>query len=408
MTGGPARQVAITGVGVVAATGWGRERFWDGLMSGRTFLVPLRHLPPRPFRTRLAGEVPPPPPELRRSLHDRRLSRADRFALAAAWEALAQAGLDTLGEAAGLFFGSSTGGMLEAERFYAAWRRPGRERPRLADLVSQQVGGPAEAVARDLQVRGPVETVASACASGTLALGQALEALRAGEVEVALAGGSDALCALTYAGFNALRSVDEAACLPFRRARAGLSLGEGAAVLVLELPARAAARGARALAVLEGAGCAADAHHMTAPHPEGRGAAAALRQALDDACRQPEEIGSINAHATGTPHNDAAEWKALSGVFGSRAREIPLAATKGAVGHLLGSAGAIEAAAVALSLERRMLPPSPGPAEVDPATPVRLVTGRAEPLAAGAAAVSLNLAFGGCNAALVMGPAGAP
>jgi 3-oxoacyl-(acyl-carrier-protein) synthase len=255
-------------------------------------------------------------------------------------------------------------------------------------------------------VGGPVETVSSACASGTLALGLALDALRAGEVDVAIAGGADVLCRITYAGFNSLRSVDERPCRPFRADRAGLSLGEGAAVLVLERAADALARGARPRALLAGAGAAADAHHMTAPHPEGEGAARAIAAALADAGVAAGEVGSLNAHGTGTPHNDLAEWRALLRVFGAeRARALPLAATKACVGHLLGSAGALEAAAAVVGLERGAVHPAPGGGAIDAQTPVALVLGRPRPLAAPAPLVSLNLAFGGCNAAVVLLPA---
>jgi 3-oxoacyl-[acyl-carrier-protein] synthase II len=234
-------------------------------------------------------------------------------------------------------------------------------------------------------------------------VGAALDALRAGEVEVAVAGGSDSLCQLTYAGFNALRAVSEEPCRPFRTARDGMSIGEGAAVLVLEPLARALARGARPLALLAGAGASCDAHHMTAPEASGAGAAAALSAALADAGIDPAEVVFVDAHGTGTPLNDAAEWRALERVFGPRARTLPVAATKAAVGHLLGSAGAIEAVATVLCLAAGEVHPTPGGGEIDPEAPAALVAGRPLPIAgrAGGAAVSINLAFGGSNAALV-------
>jgi 3-oxoacyl-[acyl-carrier-protein] synthase II len=169
----------------------------------------------------------------------------------------------------------------------------------------------------------------------------------------------------------------------------------------LETAASAAARGARPLAELAGAGSTGDAHHMTAPRPDGDGAARAIEAALADAGVGPDEIDFVNAHGTGTPLNDLAEWQALVRVFGERAHRLPLTSTKGSVGHLLGSAGAAEAAATVLCLDRGAVHPTPGMAAVDPATPVRLVTGRPLPLAANAA-LSLNLAFGGCNAAVVL------
>ncbi len=305
---------------------------------------------------------------------------------------------------AGVYFGSSTGGMYESELFFEEFlrdQRRDRRRARLSSLIPQQVNAPGDAVARHLGSTGPVVTFSSACASGALALGAALDAVRSGEVEVAVAGGSDSLCQLTYAGFNALRSVDEGACRPFRAGRAGMSFGEGAAVLVLEPLERALARGAEPLAVLAGAGASCDAHHMTAPDPSGVGAAAALEAALADAGLPPEAVDFVNVHGTGTPLNDAAEWQALRRVFGERAGELPLVATKALIGHLLGCSGAIEAVATVLCLRHGELHPVGRDGEADPELPVNLVLDEPLPAPGARAGVSTSLAFGGSNAALV-------
>ena len=417
------RQVVVSGIGAVSGFGWGVEPLWAGLRAGATAIRPFVRFDSSQHRTRLAAEVPAAPPTpgatpAGLAAGRSRLSFADRFAVAAAAEALAGAGLgETLGGeadersapaagAAGVFFGSSTGGMWESENYLAGVWAGGR--PPLRLLAAQQVNCPGDAVARRFGVTGPVSTISSACASGALAIGAALAAVRSGEVEVALTGGADSLCQLTYAGFNALRSVDEAPCRPFREGRGGLSLGEGAAVLVLEPLARVLARGAEPLAVLLGAGAACDAHHMTAPEPAGRGAAAALAAALADAGLEAAEIDFVNAHGTGTPLNDVAEWHALERVFGARARCLPVAATKAGVGHLLGSAGAIEALVTVLSLQRGELHPVPFAAvPVDAACPVALVAGAPLPLAGARAAASISLAFGGSNAALVFARWGA-
>jgi 3-oxoacyl-[acyl-carrier-protein] synthase II len=426
--GGGGRRVVVTGAGAVSGFGWGVEALWQGLRAGATAIRPFTRFDAAGHRTRLAAEVPASPTAhpagpaaAEAAAGGRPLSLADRFALAAAAEALAAAGLGaalrTLPEgAAGVFFGSSTGGMWESEQFLAGLF-DGR-RGSLRAIASQQVNGPGDAVARSLGVTGPVQTVSSACASGALAIAAALASLRCGEVEVALAGGSDSLCQLTYAGFNSLRSVDEAPCRPFRAGRAGMSIGEGAAVLVLEPLERVLARGAVPLAELAGAGSACDAFHMTAPEPEGAGAAAAIAAALDDAGLAPEAIDFVNAHATGTPLNDAAEWRALLAVFGERSGRIPVTATKAAVGHLLGCSGAIEALVTVLSLARGELHPVPADGDpidaadgdpidagdvdpIDSACPAALVTGRPLALPAARAALSTSLAFGGSNAALV-------
>ena len=401
--------VAVSGLGAVCGLGWGVPALWEGLRAGRAGFVPIRRFDPSRHRTRLAAEAGEPPEDFVRAIPGwRRLSVADRFALFAAVEAARQAGLAVpIGTSAfngdlavGVYFGSSTGGMFESEGFFEDFLRD-RRRGRLSTLVSQQVNGPGDAVARHLGATGPVETLSSACASGALALGVALEAVRSGEVELAVAGGSDSLCQLTYAGFNALRSVDEAACRPFRAGRAGMSFGEGAAVLVLEPLPRVLARGAQPLAVFAGAGSSCDAHHMTAPDPSGTGAAAALAAALSDAGLGPEAVDFVNVHGTGTPLNDAAEWQALQRVFGPRAGEMPLVATKALTGHLLGCSGAIEAVATVLCLQKGELHPVGRDGEVDPELPVSLVLDEPLSLPDARAAVSTSLAFGGSNAALV-------
>jgi 3-oxoacyl-(acyl-carrier-protein) synthase len=220
-------------------------------------------------------------------------------------------------------------------------------------------------------------------------------------VDVAVTGGADSLSRLTYSGFNALRAVDERPCRPFRADRAGMSLGEGAAVLVLETEAHAFSRGARPVAELRGAGASCDANHMTAPQPEGVGAALAMRRALEDAGVDRDDVAFVNVHGTGTPLNDAAEAAALASVFGDRAARIPLTATKASVGHLLGSAGAIEAVAAVLCLRDGEVHPTAGEGPPDAALAVNLVQGAPLPLEPGVA-ISTDFAFGGANAALVL------
>ncbi len=404
----PRPDIVVTGLGVVSAWGWGRQPLRAALGGRTTAIGSFGRFDHAAYSTHVAAEVPEAPQRLDVEPPGpwRRRSMAERFALAAAAEALADAALpsDLAAADAGVYFGSSTGGMLETEEFYAARRGRPLDGVPLSGLAAQQVNRPADAVARAFRATGEVATVSSACASGALALGLALEALRDGRVSVALAGGADSLCRLTFGGFNALQSVAELPCRPFRAGRRGLSLGEGAAVLVLERAADAAARGARPLARLLGSGASADAHHMTAPEPAGRGAAAAVARALADAGETPAAIDFINAHGTGTELNDLAEYRALASVFGERLRTIPLASTKASVGHLLGSAGAIEAAATVLALHEQRLQPTPGEGELDERTPVSLAP---EPAAARlGVALSLNLGFGGCNGALVLARAG--
>jgi 3-oxoacyl-[acyl-carrier-protein] synthase II len=403
---GTSRTVVVTGLGAVSPLGWSLEALWEGLRSGRTAVGPFDRFDHSGHRTHIAAQVRLPSEPTRRRGKPRRVSNADRFAVAAARAAVARSAIDpgTCRERTGVYFGSSTGGMFESETYLETLlaAAAGRGRPPAPSLLaSQQNNGPGDAVARDLGISGPVQTVSAACASGAMAIGEAILAVRRGEVDVAIAGGSDSLCRLTYAGFNALRSVDERPCRPFRRDRAGLSLGEGAAALVLEPLERAVARGARPLVLAAGEAATCDAHHMTSPHPEGRGAAEAIRGALADARLDPLEIDFVNAHGTGTPLNDAAECAALVAVFGDRTTELPVTSTKSLVGHLLGSAGALEAVATILCLLHGEVHPMPDDGMSDPGIPLRLVLGRPLRLARARHALSTSLAFGGANAALV-------
>jgi len=291
--------------------------------------------------------------------------------------------------------------MLEGEWFFDAHIHRGARHARRGLVSSQQFNGPGDAVARAIGAGGQVETISSACASAAMAIGAALQALRRGDVEIALAGGSDALCQLTYAGFNALRSVDEGPSRPFRKNRMGLSLGEGAGVLLLETATAAAARGAVPLALLAGEASTCDAHHMTAPHPDGSGASDAIRLALADARASADDVDFVNAHGTGTPLNDAAEAAALKSVFGDRTGSIPVTSTKSLIGHLLGSAGAVEAVVTVLGLAKHEVHPMPDTGEHDPELGLDLVLGVPRTLSRSACAISTSLAFGGANAVLV-------
>lgn len=418
----------ITGLGAVSAYGWGVDALWNGLLSGRTAIGTLGCFAGEGHRTDVSAEVGDPPAGVAERYPEwEELSRAERFARVAVDEAVGQAGgraalIGDAPELVGVFFGGSTAGMVESEEVF----RPSGELsegdplrdPELRMLASQPLDVPAATVARHLGAGGTVVTVSSACASGTQALGVALDALRAGEVEVAVVGGADSLCRLTYAGFNSLRVVDERACRPFRAGRAGMTLGEGAGVVVIEPEKRVRARGGRAFATLLGVGNSCDAHHMTAPHPEGLGAALAVERALRDA-GLPADVSTLaflNAHGTGTPLNDLSEWRGVASVFGGDASRVPLTATKASVGHLLGSSGAIEAVVTALSLDRATVPPTPrtvvepgGPdEEIDPETPGRLVLGEALEIdfpddGARSVALSTSFGFGGANAAAAFG-----
>lgn len=396
------RRVVVTGMGAVSAAGWGVPALRERARSGRTAIGPFSRIAHEAQRTHVAGQVPDPPPSANWLNRWSRYSHADRFAVFASVEAVDQAGVrDAIqDQIAGVYFASSTSGLYETECFYERLHGSDAAAAPRSLLTSHHLSAPAETIARRLGVSGPVETFSSACASAGLAIEQALRSVRSGEVDIAIAGGADGLALTTYSGFNALRAMDEQPCRPFRANRAGMSLGEGAGVLVLEPLDRALERGAIPLAEIVGAGASCDASHMTAPHESGAFAAAAMRAAIADAGVDPSEVDYINAHATGTPLNDAAEFAAMHLVFGDRASTIPVEATKSMLGHLLGAAGAIEAVSTILCLLDRGVHPTAGDGDLDPATPVTLVS--SQPRSADIRyAISPSLGFGGANAAVL-------
>jgi 3-oxoacyl-(acyl-carrier-protein) synthase len=383
---GPTRTAVITGCGVVSPLGVGVEAFRENLVAGRSAVAPIRGFPADDLTPRTAAEVHDPvsgDPD-----------RAGTFALRAANEAVAHARLEGVEPARmGVALGTTLGGM----RIFEGWH-PGS--PAAAVLERVPYFAPAVRLARALGCRGPVATTQLACASGTHAVALAAEWVRHGRADVVLAGGTDLLCRFVVSGFNALRATAEVA-RPFDRARRGLVLGEGAAVVVVEDAEHALRRGASPRARLLGLGAAADAVHMTAPDREGQGAARAMAAALDDAGLDPTAVGFVSAHGTGTPYNDAMEAAALRRVFGTH--RVAVDSIKGAIGHTLGAAGAFEAVLCTEVLATGLVPPTAGLEEVDPACAgLDLVQGaaRAERVDV---ALSTSSGFAGTNAALVIG-----
>jgi 3-oxoacyl-(acyl-carrier-protein) synthase len=249
---------------------------------------------------------------------------------------------------------------------------------------------------------GPNIAFSTACSSANMALGYAMDLIRQGEVDVMLAGGFDALAAITVAGFNVMRNVSPDRCTPFDRDRRGLVLGEGAAALVLESESHARKRGAVPLAEFMGYGASSDAHHMTAPDATARGPAMAMERALRDAGITTDDVDYVNAHGTGTTHNDAVEAKAIRRVFGERAGSLAVASTKGMHGHALGATGAIEAVSMVLSIRDAFVPPTLGFREGDAESAHLSISAVARPWPV-AVALSNNLGFGGNNCSVVIG-----
>ncbi len=371
--------------------GLGVPAFWDGLVAGRCAIAPIAGFPADDLTPRAAAEV--------RTVPADDPDRAGTFALLAAREALEAAQLDTdeLGAArAGVAVGTTLGGMQLFERWDLA---SAAGEPLPPSLAAVPYYGPAVRLARAFRVSGPVATAQLACASGTEAIALAADWVRTGRADVVLAGGTDLLCRFVVAGFNALRATAEVA-RPFDRARAGLVLGEGAAVVVVEDEERARERGATLRARVMGTGAAGDAVHMTAPDRTGGGAVRAISAALVDAGLPPAAVDFVSAHGTGTPYNDAMETVALARIFGVRG--VAVDSIKGAIGHSLGAAGAFEAVLCVEALAHGRIPPTVGLQDVDPACAVLdLVYGAARERPLGVA-LSTSSGFAGANAALVL------
>jgi len=352
-------RLAVTGVGIVCAIGRNAAEVWASIVAGRDGIAPLTYFEGESFPTDIAAEVHADldRPALGRS-EARRLSRSDRLAIHAAREAWTQAwsaGETLAGSRVIVSSGTSTGGLLEGESYFVERERKGGRRTPASKVIQQPTSGPSDAVARDLGLSGGVFSNATACASGGAAIAQAADLLRSGHADVAVAGGTDALCRLTYSGFNVLQAVDSKPCRPFDAARGGISLGEGAGYIVIERWDDAMARGATILAELCGYGASCDAHHPTAPAEDGHGAAHAMRLAMKEGRAEGRDIDYVNAHGTGTLLNDSAESCAISTAVRGN---VPTSSTKSFFGHTLGAAGGLEAVVAILALRNQAAPPT--------------------------------------------------
>jgi len=384
-------RVAVTGVGALCAVGGDASSFWRALLEGRSGVAPLTRFAARDLRSPMVAEAADGQPGAP--------NRVDRLALVAAREAISHARLGALPRDAGIALGAGVGGLPESEEAYFGFLGDGRLARRVQGFSRHIPATTADVLAAEFGARGPRISAATACTSSTAAIGEGALWIASGEVDCVLAGASDALTRLTVGGFNSLRLVSMERPRPFDRRRAGMVVGDAAAFLLLESEAHASARGAAVLAWLDGFGLSADAFHATAPNPEGDGALRAMRQALAMAGVEATAVDHVNAHGTGTVANDRAEARALVSLLGDRAPHVPVASIKGAVGHCLGAAGAIEAVASVMSLVHQTVPPCVGFGEADPEIPLRIPV-QAESLAL-RAVLCANLAFGGNNAALL-------
>ena len=411
MSSAAKRRVAVTGIGIVSPIGISREGLWQGLKSGQSAVRTVTRFDPGMFRSRNAGEVDDfHPTDFLEQKRAKRLERFGHFAVASARLALDDSGIDLAREdreRIGSMMGSALGGVAYAESQMHVFIEKGLKAldPALALMV---FGGAASCnIAIEFGLQGPNSTNAMSCASGTIAIGDGFREIRDGYADVMLCGAAEApLAPLTFGAFAIIRAMstrnDEPrrASRPFDRDRDGFVMGEGGAVLVLEELDRARARGAHIYAEIVGYGNSNDAHHMTAPRPDGSQAARSMSRALADGHVGPTDVAYVNAHGSSTPLNDPTETLALKQVFGDHARSLQVSSTKGYYGHALGASGAFEAAICALALERRWLPPT---VNLDcPADDCDLdyIPQRGRE-AAVEYALSNSFGFGGINAALV-------
>ena len=402
-------RVAVTGLGVKSPAGNDVTSFWEALLAGRSTAAPIEGIDASDLPVRFACEVKDfDPADYLGHKEARRADRVTQLGIGAAADAFAQAGeLDADPSRCGVVVGTGIGGLRtqEAEEKVMFERGPSKVSPLLVPMMMPNAT--AALVAMRHGWSGPNLCIATACAAGGHAVGEAFRMVRDGSADVMLAGGAESVISpVTIAAFARMGALStredapELASRPFDVDRDGFVMGEGAAFLVLERWDRAEARGARILGEVLGYGRNADAFHLTAPAPGGGGAVGCMELALEDAGITPGAVGHVNAHGTSTPLNDAAEAEAITKVFGS----VPVTANKGVTGHLIGAAGAVEAVASLLALGAGQIPPVANHIATDPDSTIDVVCGEAR-AHGGGAVISNSFGFGGHNASLVLGPA---
>src|SRR5579859_1042371 len=406
------RRVAVTGMGFITPIGNDQETVWSNMVEGVSGIGPLTRFDTTGFDTKIGGEVKGfNPEEYMDRKTARHLGRYCQYALGAAKQALAHARLDPAEmdpDDVGVIVSSGIGGLEEIEKSHTMLiqRGPKRISPFTVPMMIADMA--AGVVAIHTKAGGPNYAIVSACASGSHGIGEASEIIKRGDAVAMLAGGSEAtITPLTMGAFSQIKAVSERndepakACRPFDLNRDGFVMSEGSVMLVLEEMEHAKKRGAKIFAEIAGYGASADMYHFTAPHPEGKGAIRAMKRAIEKSGVAAEEIGYVNAHGTSTKLGDVAETKAIKAVFGDHAYELAVSSTKSVHGHLLGAAGAIEAAACVLALDRDMLPPTINLDHQDPECDLDYVPNKARK-AHVKVAMSNSFGFGGHNATLVI------
>ncbi len=405
------RRVVVTGLGLVTPNGIGVETAWKNICEGKSGIGPITRFDTNGFETKIAAEVKDFHPE--QYIEKKEIKKMDLFiqyALAATKEALEDAQLGITPENCeriGVIVGTGLGGLPNIEKYHQILmeRGPGRVSPFFIPMVIANLA--SGHIAIQFGAKGPNTCIVTACATGAHCIGDAFRAIRYGDADAVIAGGTEAnITPLCVSGFNAMKALStrndepQKACRPFEKNRDGFVIGEGAGILILEELEFALKRKAKIYAELVGFGYTGDAYHITAPPPDGEGAARCMKMAIKDAGLKPEEIDYINAHGTSTPLNDVTETIAIKTVFGEYARKIPISATKSMTGHLLGAAGSTEAIFTILSIRDGILPPTINYEEPDPECDLDYVPNQARKQSI-RVGMSNAFGFGGTNATLI-------
>lgn len=405
------KRVVITGMGVIHSLGFGLDAFWSAIKEGRSGISLISKFDTGNYEAKVAAEIKEfEPTDFIDKKEAKRMDLFTQYAMAAAKMAMEMSGLDMEKEdsfRAGVIIGSGIGGIqtFEEQHRILETRGAGRVSPFfISSMIANMASG---RIAIEYNLQGFNECVVTACASGNNAIGDAFKVIQRGDAEIMISGGAEAaLTPLALAGFCSNKALStnpdpNTACRPFDRDRDGFIMGEGSGILVLEELEHAKNRGAVILGEIVGYGCTCDAHHITAPHPEGMGGVRSMKNAIDDAGIRPEDIGYINAHGTSTPLNDPTETRVIKNTFAEHAYKLAVSSTKSMTGHLLGAAGAIEAIITAMSLKEGFLPPTINLHNADPDCDLDYVPneGRNSDIIY---ALSNALGFGGHNAAIIL------
>ena len=399
------RRVVVTGLGVITAIGKNVPQFHRSLEEGRVGIEEVTLFDVSKYPSKIAAQIRDyDPSDHFDRIELRRLSRTDQFALIASEEAIRDAGIDASGRShreIGVYLGAGAGGMLSGEQYHRHLLLKEKGFPRPSLLLPFLPSYSTDAVSRRFCLCGPKGTITTACSSSATSIGYSADLIRRGYAEVMVCGGSDAMSELTFGGFNALRVVDPTPCKPFDARRMGMTLGEGAGILVLEELSRAVSRGARIYAEFLGYSTVGEAYHMTAPEASGTEQSRTMREAMGAAAITPREVDYINAHGTGTPLNDKVETLAIKATLGENAYSVPVSSIKSMVGHCLGSAGGIEAVASVLSIADGFIPPTANYRQRDEACDLDYVAGRSRRQRV-RTVLSNSFAFGGNCTTIVL------